>query len=96
MSGGYALEPADLDAIVGSLADARAELTHDVRSLAVSPDAGRSSDEVARAFGALATATEALAEKIGAVSSTLADNVAHYRETEERVADSFRRGGGRP
>lgn len=96
VSGGYALEPAELDAIVGFLGDARSELTDDVRSLSVSPDAGRSTDEVAKAFGALSTAGGALAERVGVISSTLADNVARYREAEERVATTFRADGLQP
>lgn len=96
MSGGYALEPAALDAIVGHLGDARSEMRDDVASLSTSPDAGRSSDEVAKAFDTLSTAADALAEKIGAVSSALADNVARYREAEERAARSFRTHDGRP
>ncbi len=95
MSGGYALEPAALDAIVGFLGDAQTELADHVASLVVSPDAGRSTDEVARAFGTLSVAADALARRAGEISSTLADNVAEYREAEDRVADSFRLDGGR-
>lgn len=96
VSGGYALEPAELDAIVGFLSDAESELHDDVGSLSVSPDAGRSTDEVAKAFGTLAVAGGALAERIGVISSTLADNVARYRDAEERVAGSFRQDGLQP
>lgn len=93
MSGGYALESSDLDAIVRFLSAARSELANDVESLSASPDAGRSSDEVAKALSALSTAAGALAQRIGDISTTLADNVARYRGTESRVADSFLLGG---
>lgn len=99
MSGGYALEPAELDAISGFLSDAQSDLADDVGSLSSSPDAGRSTDEVAKAFNTLSVAADALSQKIGEISSTLADNVARYREAEDRVAQSFRLDapdGGRP
>jgi hypothetical protein len=89
VSEGYALEPADLDAIVRALGQARTELGDDVRDLTVTPDAGASSDEVAQAFALLATAAGALSERIGTISETLSDNVAAYRASEEQTAGRF-------
>ena len=93
MSGGYALEPADLDAIVGFLDDAKSELGDGASSLPVTPDAGRSTDEVVKGFEVLSVAARALSEAIGGISTALADNVARYREAEERTEGSFREHG---
>lgn len=95
MSGGYALDSSDLDAIVRLLSVARTELSDDVESLSASPDAGRSSDEVAKAFSALSAAAGGLAQRIGDISTTLADNVARYRDTDARVGEAFLHGGER-
>ena len=89
VSEGYALEPAELDAIVGQLENARTDLAEHPDAVAVSPDAGQSSDEVARAFGILAAALGALSEGIGGIAGNLADNVATYRATEGAVAGAF-------
>lgn len=88
---GYGLEPAELDAIVGHLGEAGTALGKHESELAVTPDAGRSSDEVGQAFAMLATAIGGLAGTISDTSSTLSTNVSNYRAAEasaERLLDS--------
>lgn len=89
MSEGYALEPAELDAIVQHLSNAQGELGDHQTTLATTPAAGRSSDETAKTFGTLAAALGGLAEQVGAMSSTLSANVADYRAAESRVERTF-------
>jgi len=96
VSGGYALEPAELDAIGRFLGDAEGELADQAASVSASPDAGRSTDEVAKAFGTVSVAVGALAERIAGISSALADNVAQYREAEDRVSGTYGPGGVGP
>lgn len=90
------MEPAELDAIVKHLGNAKSELGDHRTSLAVTPDAGRSSDETANTFGMLAAALGGLAEQIGSMSATLSANVADYRAAESRAEDAFGQTGAVP
>lgn len=88
---GYGLEPAELDAIVGHLAQAGGDLSKHESALAATPDAGASSEEVATALGMLARVVGGLSREIADASTMLSTNVANYREAElnaQRLLDS--------
>lgn len=89
MGEGYALEPADLDAIVRHLGAAGRELAAHRDTLAATPDAGRSSQEIASSFALLAAAVGGLADQIATTSTTLSENVSSYRDAEGRTAETF-------
>ena len=55
--------------------------------LGLAPDAGRSSDETARALGGLATTVAGVAEHLGTLASTLSETIAAYRASDERAQE---------
>lgn len=91
---GYGLEPAELTAIAGHLGEAGTALGDHESTLAVTPDAGRSSDEVVQAFAILATAVGAGARHVQEMSSTLSTNVRNYDLAERHASGAVNAAGG--
>lgn len=52
--------------------------------LGPAPDAGRTSDETARAIGGLATTVAGVSEHLGTLASTLTETIAAYRASDDR------------
>lgn len=93
MSGGYAVEPADLDAAAATLHTTQSALEDQSKALAVTPDAGRSSQEVAGTFGLLGTGMSALAQRIGTMADGLTQSATDYRAADWRTSTTFEQFG---
>jgi len=64
--------------------------------LDLTPDAGRSSDETARAISGLATTVAGMAEHLGTVASTLSETIAGYQASDARGLERMNGTGAAP
>jgi uncharacterized protein YukE len=92
---GYKLDPATMTTVAQQLADASSTLTGQHDALAVHPDAGQSSNDVSKAFDALATAMTALAKTLQDVSGNVTDAVTAYQTSDQQVQHHFTATGAR-
>ena len=89
MGNGYTLDPAVMTTVAADLADTSSTLAGQQASLTVTPDAGASSTEVAKAFEGLGSALAALARNVQDVSGGVTDAVAAYRASDDQVGHGF-------
>lgn len=89
MGDGYTLDPGVMTAVAGDLSDAAGTVRGQQGALAVKPDAGASSGEVADAFAGLASALTALAGTLEDISDNVTQAVSTYQSTDTSVGHGF-------
>ncbi len=88
------VHPDDLDQVVAVLTAAGAALHGHTSELSTSPDAGRSTGEVAKALAALSTAVAGMAEELGRVADSTGAASALILGTDGVVATRLDAGRG--
>lgn len=89
MHGGFQVEPSRLRDAADDMRDIHAGLATAAGRLGASPDAGRSSGEVAGALAKLSSATSALGAAVLAMAGGLDDSAAAYEQADARTGACF-------
>ncbi|RZS86938.1 hypothetical protein EV189_2356 [Motilibacter rhizosphaerae] len=96
MADGYNIDTTVVAGVAGDLSTTSGTLSGQVGALAVTPDAGSSSGEVAGAFAALSSALRGLAETVQGLSVGVSDAVSTYTGSDSGAARSFSGPGATP